>query len=758
MPNAASILKDVFGYDTFRPLQREVIDNILAHHDTLAVMPTGGGKSLCYQIPAMLMDGLTVVVSPLISLMKDQVEQMHAAGVPALFLNSTLSQEAYQANMEYVRRGEVKLLYLAPETLITPRIFSLLDSCKVSLLTIDEAHCISEWGHDFRPEYRQLVEVRKRYPQAVCMALTATATARVRMDIQTTLGFSSSNEFVASFNRENLYIEVARKLEPLKQTLRFLERFKDQSGIIYCLSRRQVDELAAGLLKRGYSVLPYHAGLTEDERRRNQEAFIRDDVQIIVATIAFGMGINKPNVRFVMHYDLPKSIEEYYQEIGRAGRDGLPASCLLLYSEGDIAKLRYFINQKKGKELKVAEEHLQAVVAYAEDEVTCRRKPLLNYFGEAYTAANCGNCDHCRSLGRYRASLTEPSIHVLPKAKLDQTVSEDITLPAQKFLSCVKRCGEKHGTDYIIDVLIGLGSERVLKHGHNKLSTFGIGADQSREFWQNLAAQLLALGYLKEYGKFQFATLSLTDTALQALRQRTPIIAQTLVPVEDSQTAESQPDQEEEFNRALFALLRQKRKLLADAEAVPPYVIFPDRTLIEMATYYPQTLHALRKIHGVGKVRLERFGKEFLGVIRPFCARHHLTEVQKGIGAVEKPAAKKESHASGRRTQELAEAYNAGQSLQGLADQYGVQLSTVLQHLTRFAQAGSSLRCGQDLQDLASAAPNLQQAALDALSESGSEFLKPVFEKLHGELSYEQLRALRLIYLCKKTAQSQQAH
>src|SRR5512137_2066304 len=384
MSTSTSVLKDTFGYDSFRPLQREVIENVLARRDTLAVMPTGGGKSLCYQIPALLFDGLTVVVSPLIALMKDQVEQLQAAGVPALFLNSSLQPEEYQENMQRVRSGKVRLLYVAPETLLTPRLFGLLSGVKIDLLTIDDAHCISEWGHDFRPDYRQLVEVRQRFPQAVCLALTATATPRVRADITANLGFAGSNEFVASFNRENLFIEVRPKRDAAQQTLRFLERYKDQSGIIYCFSRKQVDELAYYLERHGHSARPYHAGLEDAERKRNQEAFIRDDAQIIVATIAFGMGINKPNVRFVIHFDLPKSIENYYQEIGRAGRDGLPAHCLLLYSYGDVAKLNYFIDQKEGSERRVAIEHLNAITRYAEDERICRRKPLLNYFGETY--------------------------------------------------------------------------------------------------------------------------------------------------------------------------------------------------------------------------------------------------------------------------------------------------------------------------------------------------------------------------------------
>src|SRR5687767_6730472 len=506
------ILKETFGYDTFRPLQREVIENVMARRDTLAVMPTGGGKSLCYQIPAILFDGLTVVVSPLISLMKDQVEQLWAFGVPSLFLNSSLSPQEYIENMEYVKRREVKLLYVAPETLLSPRILSLLAEVKVDLLTIDEAHCISEWGHDFRPEYRQIVEVRKRFPEAVCLALTATATSRVRQDIRSTLKFATTNEFVASFNRENLYIEVLRKQDPYRQTIQMLERYKDQSGIIYCFSRKQVDELAAYLASKGYSVRSYHAGLEDSDRRRNQEAFIRDDAQIIVATIAFGMGINKPNVRFVIHFDLPKSVEGYYQEIGRAGRDGLPAHCLLLYSYSDAAKLNYFIGQKEGNEKRVAIQHLDAIVRYAEDETTCRRKPLLNYFGEAVSADNCSNCDNC-------TSAPTPLI--------------DITIVAQKFLSCVKRADEKFGAGHIVDILLGSKNEKVLRWEHNRLSTYGIGTELTKKQWMHIARQLLNRGYLKQEGEYH--TLSLTTRALDALRKRETIMGILQEPEERSE-------------------------------------------------------------------------------------------------------------------------------------------------------------------------------------------------------------------------------
>jgi ATP-dependent DNA helicase RecQ len=734
MPNPETVLKQTFGYDTFRPLQREVIDNIIARRDTLAIMPTGGGKSLCYQIPALLFDGLTIVVSPLIALMKDQVEQMHALGVPALFLNSSLSPETYQANMEDVKSGAVKLLYVAPETLLTSRIFSLLAGLKVDCLTIDEAHCISEWGHDFRPEYRQLMDVRSRYPEAVCLALTATATPRVRADIKSSLRFSQSNEFVASFNRENLYIEVTSKRDAAIQTTRFLERFKDQSGIIYCFSRKQVDELAGYLVHRGYSVRPYHAGLEDGERRRNQEAFIRDDAQIIVATIAFGMGINKPNVRFVIHYDLPKSIEGYYQEIGRAGRDGLPAHCLLLYSYSDVAKLKYFIEQKEGDERRVANQHLDAIVRYAEDEVNCRRKPLLHYFGETYTATKCGNCDNCNA---------EPP------------TLEDITVPAQKFLSCVKRTGERFGAGMIADVLLGSKAEKILKYEHDKLSTYGIGRELTQKQWMALARQLVQMGYLNQDGEYR--TLSLTLKATESLKKRTKIYGQL-------QEREARAPQKAnkaglEYNHAMFALLRTKRKELADEAGVPPYVIFSDRTLVEMSAYYPQSQQSLLAISGVGQVKLRSYGDAFLSVIKPYCEKHKLVEKRKARPEQGRRAERRKKSSSpagsGRgegmgeisiRTTLVAEAYNNGQSVESLMERYQVTAGTIVDHLTRYVSAGNMLRNGSDLLALTSTSPDQQQSIFTAFDELGTALLKPVFEKLEGKVNYDELKLLRLIY------------
>lgn len=720
-----SILKTTFGYDTFRPLQREIIENVLARRDSLAIMPTGGGKSLCYQIPALMFEGLTVVVSPLIALMKDQVEQMRAAGVPALFINSTLSPEAYAENMDYVRRGQVKLLYVAPETLLTPRILGLLAELKVDCLTIDEAHCISEWGHDFRPEYRQLADVRRRYPGAVCLALTATATPRVRADITRSLGLKGSNEFVASFNRENLFIEVAPKRDGEIQLTRFLERFKDQSGIVYCFSRRQVDDLSDYLERRGYAVRPYHAGLDDDTRRRNQEAYIRDDVQIMVATIAFGMGINKPNVRFIVHFDLPKSIEGYYQEIGRAGRDGLPAHCLLLYSYGDVAKLKYFIDQKEGDERKAAVQQLDAIVRYAEDERNCRRKPLLAYFGEKFLAEKCDNCDNCNA---------------------EAPVLEDITVPAQKFLSCVFRTGERFGAGHVTDVLLGSKNEKVLRLEHDKLSTYGIGQELTQKQWMHLSRQLVQMGYLNQEGEYR--TLSLAEKARTALKNRAKIFGQ-LQEVEE-RAKKKDNKKELEYNHALFALLRAKRKELADADGVPPYVIFSDRTLVEMAAYYPQSRQALLGISGIGQVKLEKFGDLFLEVILPYCKKHKIAEKARAtVSAKREKPAKSVEPGLGARTTLIGEAYNAGMSVKDLLERYQVTVGTVIDHLTRYALAGNRLRSGEDFQSLTSTSPDDQQAAFAAFEEFGAAYIKPAFDKLGGRVGYDDLKILRLCYLAR---------
>jgi ATP-dependent DNA helicase RecQ len=713
----ASILKDVFGYDHFRPLQLEIITNVLAKKDALAIMPTGGGKSLCYQIPALTFPGLTVVVSPLIALMKDQVEQLNALGVPALFLNSSLSFEEYQENMQRVRSGQIKLLYVAPETLLTPRLFNLLNEVPLDCLTIDEAHCISEWGHDFRPEYRQLVEVRNRFPQAVCLALTATATPRVREDIKANLGFENSNEFIASFNRDNLLIEVLPKSDPTAQTLQFIRRFPEQSGIIYCFSRKQVDDLASSLASKGYLVRPYHAGLVDAERKENQDLFIRDDVQIIVATIAFGMGINKPNVRFILHYALPKSIESYYQEIGRAGRDGLPAHCLLLYGYADAQKLKYFIDQKEDLERQVAYEHLKALTRYAESDI-CRRVTLLAYFGEKFTTENCGMCDVCL---RGEKKLV------------------DLTIPAQKFLSCVKRTGEMFGAAHIVDVLLGSENQKVLKFGHQNLSTYGIGKDLSKKQWLHISRQLVQRGLLIQND--QYGSLKLTPKAMELLRGTEKFLG--VLEAEKATAPMPGKAGEMEYDPALFEILRKKRKDLADAAHVPPYVIFPDKTLIEMAAYYPTSLNRMKKIFGVGSRKLDKYGQVFVDVISEYCQEHQLVEQLKA-GTRRMEDKSNDEHQPKHIL--VGEAYNAGASIQELMDQFGVQHGTILNHLSKYVLEGHSLRSDEFLA-LPDLPDDLFQRVMDAFKALGTEHLKPIYESLDGIVIYDDLKTLRLFYL-----------
>jgi ATP-dependent DNA helicase RecQ len=720
MHTPESILKTTFGYDTFKPLQREIIANVQARRDTLVIMPTGGGKSLTYQVPALLFDGLTVVVSPLIALMKDQVEQLSALGVPALFLNSSLAPEEYQQNMDLVKRGLIKLLYVAPETLLTPRLSSLLSGLQVDLIAIDEAHCISEWGHDFRPEYRQLVGVRRRFPSAVCMALTATATPRVRNDIASTLGFSQSNEFVASFNRENLFIEVTPKRDPVSQTLRFLENFKDQSGIIYCFSRKQVDELAATLARYGYAVRPYHAGLEDNERKRNQEAFIRDDAQIIVATIAFGMGINKPNVRFVIHFDLPKSIESYYQEIGRAGRDDLPAHCLLLYNYGDASKIRYFIDQKEEPERTSSYQHLDAMTRYAEGSA-CRRKPLLSYFGETFEPENCGVCDNC---GVEESELT------------------DITVPAQKFISCVKRSGERFGAAHIVDILLGSKNEKIERYSYQTLSTFGIGVELTKSQWMHISRQLVEKGLLDQEPAYR--VLSVTAKGVEMLKSREQVRGHINEAKKSERPgARRKASIESDYDKSLFSLLRNKRKELADAAGVPPYVIFSDKTLVEMAVYFPQARESLLNISGVGKVKYERYGAAFLAIIKEYCRGNELDEKYKT------PMRQADKDAN-RRYVAVGEAYNAGESVDNLMKRYGVTADTILNHLARFIMAGNPLRTAEDLIALSKLSPDVQQKVFAVFDKSSPDMLKPVYDKLNGTVNYDELRIMRLCYLCEK--------
>ena len=535
-----------------------------------------------------------------------------------------------------------------------------------------------------------------------------------------TLGFSHSNEFQSSFNRENLFIEVAPKREPVAQTLRFLENFKDQSGIIYCFSRKQVDELADAIARHGFSVRPYHAGLEDSVRHRNQEAFIRDDVQIIVATIAFGMGINKSNVRFVLHFDLPKNIESYYQEIGRAGRDGLPSHCLLLYSYADANKIRYFIDQKEDPERSTAYQHLDAMTRYAEGSI-CRRKPLLAYFGETFVSGNCGTCDNCGA---------------------EQNTQVDITLPAQKFLSCVKRSGERFGAAHVVDILLGSKNEKIEKYKHHELSTYGIGKELTKSQWMHISRQLVERGLMDQEPAYR--VLSVTAKGLEMLKSREQVRGQ----INEAQKSErararGKASAESEYDKSLFSLLRNKRKELADEAGVPPYVIFSDKTLVEMSAYFPQARESLLNISGVGKVKYERYGAAFLALIKEYCRSNKLDEKYKTPARV----ADKDA---GRRYIVVGEAYNAGESIQDLMKRYAVTADTILNHLARFIMAGNPLRSAEDLIALSNLSPDQQLAVFKAFDTMGPDMLKPVYDKFNGTVNYDELRILRLCYLCEE--------
>ena len=590
---ALEVLHSVFGYQSFRKGQEEAINAALNGQDALVVMATGNGKSLCYQIPALCFDGLTLVISPLISLMKDQVDQLQANGIEADFLNSSQTLQQQQQVQNKLISGQLKLLYVSPEKVMTNGFFQLISYTKVSFIAIDEAHCISQWGHDFRPEYTQLGGLKSSFPDAPIMALTATADYATRQDILTHLKLQNPLQYIGSFDRPNIRYTLEEKFKPMEQLTRFVLAQKGKSGIIYCNSRSKVERIAESLRSKGVPAAAYHAGMETAQRERVQQDFQRDNVQVVVATIAFGMGINKSNVRFVAHFDLPRSIESYYQETGRAGRDDLPAEAVLFYEPADYAWLQKMLLEKPETPQRQIEQHkLEAIGEFAESQ-TCRRLVLLNYFGE-HRQTPCNNCDIC----------------------LDPPKKYDGLMDAQKVMSTIYRVGQCFGAQYIIGVLRGMHNQKIIERGHDKLSVYGIGKDKSKEHWQSVIRQLIHLGFVQQViGEFN-ATLRLTESAKPILKGEVPLeLAMPRISAITKITHSPQRNAVPNYDKDLFARLRFLRKQIADKENIPPYIVFNDATLQEMAQYMPTSKTEMLQINGVGAIKLERFAQPFMALI-----------------------------------------------------------------------------------------------------------------------------------------------
>ncbi|AIL63010.1 DNA helicase RecQ [Pseudomonas alkylphenolica] len=597
LEQAQRVLKDIFGYDSFRGRQGAIIECVAKGGDALVLMPTGGGKSLCFQVPALLRPGLAVVVSPLIALMEDQVATLDELGVAAASLNSTLSAEQQRELAGRIRRGEVKMLYLAPERLVQPRMLDFLRTLDIALFAIDEAHCVSQWGHDFRPEYLQLGQLAELFPQVPRIALTATADMRTREEIVTRLHLQNAERFLSSFDRPNIFYRIVPKEQPRKQLLAFLSERRGNAGIVYCLSRKKVDDVAAYLCDQGFPALPYHAGLPAETRASNQRRFLNEEGLIMVATIAFGMGIDKPNVRFVAHLDLPKSLEAYYQETGRAGRDGLPADAWMAYGLQDMVMLKQMLQNSEGDERhKRIEQHkLDAMLALCE-ETRCRRQILLNYFDEELPQP-CGHCDNC----------------------IDGVQTWDATEPARQALSAVYRTGQRYGVGHLVDVLLGRDNEKIRNFGHEKLAVYGVGKARSEGEWRSLFRQLVARG-LADIDLEGYGGLRLSDSCRPLLRGEVSLeLRRDLKPQTSSKSSGSGGSPASQLvrgeEREQWEALRALRRKLAEEHGVPPYVIFPDSTLLEMLRSQPGSLSEMAQVSGVGARKLERYGAAFLDVL-----------------------------------------------------------------------------------------------------------------------------------------------
>jgi len=717
-PSALQVLRTVFGYASFRGQQQDIIQQVVAGRDALVLMPTGGGKSLCYQIPALVMEGVGIVISPLIALMQDQVNALHQLGVRAAFLNSTLSMEQVRVIEQQLLNGELDLLYIAPERLSNSRTQALFARCQIALFAIDEAHCVSQWGHDFRADYLLLSVLHQQFPKVPRIALTATADERTRQEIIQRLALENAEVFVSGFDRPNIRYRIVQKDNARQQLLNFIRtEHSGDTGIVYCLSRKKVEETAEWLNQKGLRALPYHAGMSNELRQKNQHQFLMEDGLIIVATIAFGMGIDKPNVRFVAHLDLPKSVEAYYQETGRAGRDGLPANAWMAYGLQDVLTLRQMLASSNADEAhKRIEYHkLDAMLALCE-MVGCRRHAMLAYFGDLQGCTSvaggrtpgatdelkqgCGNCDTC----------------------LEPVATWDGSLAAQQALSAIYRTGQRFGVTYLIDVLLGKADERIKQFGHDKQSTFGIGKSLDEKQWRSVFRQLVAKS-LVEIDFEGHGGLKLTDACRPVLRGE-----QTLMLRKDVQVAKTKRDKYEKrqpggiADSALWNALRAKRRELADLQDVPPYVIFHDATLMAMVEARPRNHQQLSLISGIGERKLDLYGDEFLAVLAEFDEDSHDTAVVDTVI-------------------ETLDLFKLGFSVEKVANQRGLKEDTIYTHLAKGLEAGA-VRF-EDVLELAPQEIADIEAVLLSLPEAQRNALKPVYEQLGGEYSYGVLRCVR---------------
>ena len=705
-------LKTVFGFQTFRPNQESIIKNILDGRDVFAVMPTGGGKSLCYQLPATVMHGTAVVISPLISLMKDQVDAAVENGIQAAFMNSSMDADEVSDVYRMLKYNKIRLLYIAPERFAMPHFLERLKTAAISLFAIDEAHCISEWGHDFRPDYLGLSLIPEMFPDVPIAAFTATATQRVQEDIIKRIGLRKPQIVRASFNRPNLFYEVKAKSRVELQILEFLRDHPGESGIIYRTTRDSVTETADFLQSKGIAALPYHAGLSTDKRNKNQEAFNRDEAQVIVATIAFGMGIDKSNVRFVIHADLPKNIEGYYQETGRAGRDGELSHCLLFFGRGDIPKIRYFINEiTDDRERFIAIEKLNHAVGYASHNV-CRRRQLLGFFGEDYPYDNCGSCDICSG-----------SVERI-----------DITTDAQIIMSAISKTGQRFGIGHIIDIVTGADTKRIRELGHNEIKTYGTGKGRDKKYWRSVVDELIAQEAVIQEGD-PYPVMKITQKGSDILFNREKIMALRKEEVK-AKTARER-DEVGGYDRTLFERLRNVRKKMAEGQQVPPYIIFSDRTLHEMCRRFPSTLSDMRKISGVGDAKLERYGEDFIREIKRYLDENPGISILGEESGDSGRAVHTQKKKKGETIEETYVFFKGGMSLDDIAKLRSLAPSTIASHMERLILDGRDI----DMDRLVNPGKRLKIEEFFLSTEGWS--LNPVVEHFNGTVNHEEARLVR---------------